>query len=145
MTDDSAAACLAGIVLPKTPPGMKKYRKLSNIEPGSGNSKWNAATPIEDKSVSFGRSKPSKTDSVASAFEVPQVSHLSNYLSEKKESIYASTRREPLGKTPVINSTPPSFTQAADFKFGMPNSLIFPPRLSEVRIMLVCRDSRGFE
>jgi hypothetical protein len=89
------------------------------MEPGIRSVNYATANdPKPPAHTSFGR-KSEKEDGVSSIFSAAPVSHLGEYMRDKREEKYASVRREPLGTAPVMIAKPPAWTEAPDFKFGI--------------------------
>jgi hypothetical protein len=86
------------------------------LDPGVISGRWPVPceVPNSHKNIAFGF-KTEKHESVATVWEVPPRSELGQYMVDKKESIYASVRTEPVGKAPVVIAAPPAYTQSPDF------------------------------
>eukprot|EP00455_Lapot_gusevi_P020542 TRINITY_DN2174_c0_g5_i1.p1 TRINITY_DN2174_c0_g5~~TRINITY_DN2174_c0_g5_i1.p1 ORF type:complete len:445 (-),score=67.70 TRINITY_DN2174_c0_g5_i1:514-1794(-) len=125
-TEDSAAACVAPDAFqtnrPTTPPELKRFRKLSKMEPGVKTLHWgHAEVPIRPD-MAFG-AKVDKGERAADLIRsnVGQTA-LQQHLIEQKESVYKSHRREPLARVPDPRDPLPAFVQSEDFRFGISNS-----------------------
>ena len=122
-SSSGAAACIQpDYERPVTPPELRRFRKTSNIEPGKHNIHWGMANdPVfsPNKNVQ----NKDQNDNVAAALASSGTSVLKSYMNEKKESIYASNKREPLGKAPKAKDPLPEFVKDKEFFFGTKSSI----------------------
>ncbi|GAQ80676.1 hypothetical protein KFL_000590290 [Klebsormidium nitens] len=102
---EGAAVCLqpdenAG-ERPETPPEIKKYRKSTRYEPGKVVKHYGLAddkVPLRENQAFGMKKEKTADDNVASVIRATPESAMLKWHQERKEDIYASTKREPLGK-----------------------------------------------
>eukprot|EP00744_Colponema_vietnamica_P004533 GILI01006748.1.p1 GENE.GILI01006748.1~~GILI01006748.1.p1 ORF type:complete len:449 (+),score=65.06 GILI01006748.1:52-1347(+) len=118
---------------PPTPEHVKKYRKSFYSEPGMKiRHRGLVNDPAPDTNAVYGR-KTGVGEHVSDVFAVQRASQLQEYLRQRKESIYQSTKREPLGKAFTRNYSLPEEVKSEDFKYGVKSNqceaakeLLFP-------------------
>ena len=109
---------------PSTPEKLRKYRK--DTEPGNRTIHHGVYDDVisfnktvEDKQIAFGK-VGRDSDHVSNVIISGPQSTMGTFLAEKKEEIYDTHRREPLGRPYVRGHKLPAKTQAKDFAFGKP-------------------------
>eukprot|EP00741_Cyanophora_paradoxa_P009437 tig00000144_g9141.t1 len=123
IADENAATCIKEEAQnrPPTPPEIRKYRRSANLEPGSRYVHYGVAgdpKPLPDN-FSYGVKtyKGARAGEVVSG--VPK-SELQELVEERAEQVYASTKKEPLGRGFSRDYNLPGKVTAPDFKHGRP-------------------------
>lgn len=119
--------------VPQTPPGIKKYRKSFNADPGAKQIHYGTVEdPLPPTTFTYGK-KTYKSDHVHQVIGHQNLSGLAEFANKVKEDKYASAKREPLGTTMSRGYEFPAQTQSSDFRFGQPTpesesakNLLFP-------------------
>jgi len=99
-----ASECLKFDERPVTPKRVKKYRKSFFEEPGKRVTHFGSIDDREElqerlSDVRFGKTKTGVTDHVPDIFNQGRKSEISEYINDKKEAVYRSVQREPLGRS----------------------------------------------
>uniref|UniRef100_A0A3Q2DBV9 EF-hand domain family member B n=1 Tax=Cyprinodon variegatus TaxID=28743 RepID=A0A3Q2DBV9_CYPVA len=123
----SVKSCLEEIPHPPTPPALRKYRSSNRPEPEAITvAPWKANDPDVASALVHGiRTKSSLP--VSDLIAPPKKTDLKQKLEELSESIYASNRKAPLGRTPVTD-LPAWYSEKTTF--GL-KTLINPPKTTE--------------
>ncbi|XP_038151317.1 EF-hand domain-containing family member B [Cyprinodon tularosa] len=132
---DSVKSCLEEIPHPPTPPALRKYRSSNRPEPEAITvAPWKANDPDVASALVHGiRTKSSLP--VSDLIAPPKKTDLKQKLEELSESIYASNRKAPLGRTPVTD-LPAWYSEKTTFglktvKGQDARQLINPPKTTE--------------
>ena len=107
-----ASECLKFDERPVTPKGVKKYRKSYFEEPGKRVTHFGAIDDHEDlheklSGVRFGVKSSGDDVHMKDMFTQGKKSEIAEYINEKKEAVYKSVKREPLGRSYVRGHNSP--------------------------------------
>ena len=104
-----------------TPPHIRKYRKINNNGPGQimVHPGLQEGQPDLPKSYSYGR-KTQATDPVDVVIKAQNLNGLADKFNDAKEAKYASSVREPLGKSYQRGYNWPKQAQEQNHTFGVP-------------------------
>lgn len=121
----STAECLTFEARPETPHNIRKYRKTFFSEPGqrvipTGQIDDNLAAKLQEKGNRFGRSSGFSSDHVPDIFVGIESDSIAEYVNDRKEAIYRSNQREPLGKSFIRGHAIPGHIDA----FGKPQNSV---------------------
>ena len=122
---ESCAACLSFEPRPQTPHNIRKYRKTFFSDPGqrvlpAGQIDDNLAQKLQAEGKRFGVSSGFTSDHVPDIFVGIESDSIAEYVNERKEAIYRSNQREPLGKSFVRGHAIPPHIDA----FGKPQNSV---------------------
>jgi len=102
---------------PDTPNDLKRFRRPPS--PGRISVHW---AQVDDKiaapDFSYGI-RTHKGENVATTLDAGRVEGIAEYIHQRGESIYESTKREPLGRGYSRGHVLPQQTQSAEFRFGI--------------------------
>ncbi|CAG9310738.1 unnamed protein product [Blepharisma stoltei] len=132
--DEGAESCIKpSPPRTSTPPNIKKFRISFNEEPGAKQIHYGIADdPLPPTNFTYGK-KTHSSDHVHDVIKPNTLQGLTEFANKLKEDKYASSKREPLGKSMLRNYQMPSAVNDPNFKFGVKTvnsesaySVIFP-------------------
>ena len=117
LAHESAAACLDYPQPPATPPHVKTWRKSLKHEPGKVVIHPGMMEDVQPNGLTYGRLNY-KDASTSDLMNWEPTSETLAYQKAKQESIYASTKAEPLGQSMMRGHVLPDKTRDEKFAFG---------------------------
>ena len=115
---EDARACLAPLPRQNSTPAIVKRFRRSD-EPGVRSMHWGQAdAKLPPPAFTYGR-KTYGSDHVEDVFKSQQLSGFGEYTQQVQERVYASTYREPLGRSLQRGYVLPRITSQPNFRFGI--------------------------